>query len=84
MAKRKTQQEEVQVMEFITSWERRARTESRREILIRLLRVKFDDVPETTMQRVESISSTDELDQLLEKVIHANSLAEMGLDGMKA
>ena len=71
-------------MEFITSWERRARTESRREILIRLLRVKFDDVPETTMQRVESISSTDELDQLLEKVIHANSLAEMGLDGMKA
>jgi len=85
------QQEEVQVMEFITSWERRARAEgiaegvlaSRRETLIRQLKVKFDDVPETTMQRVESISSTDELDQLLEKVIHANSLAEMGLDGTR-
>jgi len=71
-------------MQFITSWERRARAESRREILIRQLKVKFDAVPETTVQRVESISSTDELDQLLEKVIHANSLAEMGLDGAKA
>ena len=77
------QQEEVQVMQFITSWERKARAASRREILIRLLRVKFDAVPETTVQRVESISSTDELDRLLEKVIHANSLAEMGLDGTR-
>ena len=90
-------------MQFITSWERRARAEgvaegiaegiakgiakgvlaSRRETLIRLLQVKFDAVPETTVQRVESISSTDELDRLLEKIIHANSLAEMGLDGTK-
>ncbi|MBC8235590.1 hypothetical protein H8E77_39085 [bacterium] len=57
---------------------------SKREILIRLLRVKFDAVPETTVQRVESISSTDELYRLLEKIIHANSLSEMGLDGAKA
>jgi len=78
------QQKEVQVMEFITSWERRARAESRREILIRQLKVKFDSMPEITVQRVESISSTDELDRLLEKIIHANSLAEMGLDGAKA
>ena len=78
------QQEEVQVMQFITSWERKARAASRREILIRLLRVKFDAVPETTVQRVESISSTDELYRLLEKIIHANSLSEMGLDGAKA
>jgi len=77
------QQEEVQVMQFITSWERKARAESRREILIRQLQVKFDAVPETTVQRVESISSTDELDRLLEKIIHVNSLAEMGLDGTR-
>ena len=85
------QQEEVQVMQFITSWERRARAEgvaegvlaSRRETLIRLLQVKFDAVPETTVQRVESISSTDELDRLLEKIIHSNSLTEMGLDGAR-
>jgi len=96
MAKRKIQQEEVQAMKFITSWERKARAEgvaegiaegvlaSKREILIRLLRVKFKAVPETTVQRVESISSTDELDRLLKKIIHVNSLAEMGLDGAKA
>jgi len=104
MAKRKIQQGEVQVMKFITSWERKARAEgvaegiakgiaegiakgvlsSKREILIQLLRVKFDAVLETTVQRIESISSTDELDRLLEKIIHANSLAEMGLDGAKA
>jgi len=93
------QQEEVQVMEFITSWQRKARAEgvaegiaegiakgvlaSRREILIRQLKVKFDAVPETTVQRIESISSTDELDRLLEKIIHVNSLAEMGLDGAR-
>ena len=74
-------------MKFITSWQRKARAEgvlaSRREILIRLLRVKFDAVPETTVQRVESISSADELDRLLEKIIHANSIAEIGLDGAK-
>jgi hypothetical protein len=77
------QQEEVQVMRFITSWERQGALAAHREILIRLLQVKFDIVPETTVQRIESISSTDELDQLLEKIIHANSLAEMGLDGSK-
>jgi hypothetical protein len=81
---RLVQQEEVQAMKFITSWERKGILTSRREVLIRQLQVKFGAVPETAVQRVESISSTDELDQLLEKVIHANSLAEMGLDGAKA
>ena len=70
-------------MEFITSWERQGALAAHREILIRLLRVKFGTVPETTVQRVESISSTDDLDQLLEKIIHASSLAEMGLDGTR-
>lgn len=81
--------EEVQVMEFITSWQRKGRAEgrvegelqARREILIRLLQVKFGSVPETTVQQVENISFKEELDRLLEQLILANSLAEMGLDG---
>jgi hypothetical protein len=44
---------------------------------------KFGSVPETTSQRVQSIESKEELDRLLRKLIHANSLAEMGLDGKK-
>jgi len=87
MAKRKIQQEEVQVMEFITSWQRKARAEgvlaSRRETLLTLLSEKFGSVPETTSQRVQSIESKEELDRLLSQLIHANSLTEMGLDGTK-
>ena len=91
MAKRKIQQEEVQAMKFITSWERKARAEgvakgvlvSRRETLLTLLSEKFGSVPETTSQRVQSIESKEELDRLLCQLIHANSLTEMGLDGTK-
>ena len=82
-------------MQFITSWERRARAEgvaegiakgvlaSRREILLAQLSEKFGSVPETTSQRVQSIESTEELDRLLRQLIHANSLTEMGLDGAR-
>jgi hypothetical protein len=79
-------------MEFIPSWERKARAEgvaegvlaSRRETLLALLDEKFGSVPKITSQRVQSIESTEELDRLLRQIIHANSLAEMGLDGAKA
>jgi len=85
------QREEVQVMEFITSWQREARAEgvaegvlaSKRETLLAQLDEKFGTVPETTSQRVQSIESKEELDQLLRKLIHANSIAEIGLDGAK-
>ena len=82
-----TRQEEVIVMEFITSWERKGRTEgaliARRETLLDLLQEKFGEVPSTIVQQVEAISSKEELEQLLRKLIHANSFAEMGLDGTK-
>ena len=76
-------------MEFITSWERKGRAEGiekgraeeARETLLEQLREKFDPVPETTTQRVQAISSVEELRRLLRQIIHANSLAEMGLDG---
>jgi len=97
------QKEEVSVMEFITSWERKGiekgrvegiekgraegiekgRAEEARETLLEQLREKFDSVPETTTQRVQAISSVEELRRLLRQIIHANSLAEMGLDGLK-
>jgi len=78
-------------MQFITSWQRKARAEgvaegvlaSKRETLLAQLDEKFGTVPETTSQRVQSIESKEELDQLLRKLIHANSIAEIGLDGAK-
>jgi uncharacterized protein YggL (DUF469 family) len=75
--------EEVTVMEFVTSWERRARVEKTRENLLALLGEKFGSLPETSIQRVQSIDSEKELDRLLRQLIHANSLAEMRLDGTK-
>jgi hypothetical protein len=78
-------------MEFITSWERKGivkglaqgELQARREILLRQLRVKFGEVPDTTVQQVENISFKEELDRLLEQLLLVNSLAEMGLDGVK-
>ena len=89
------QQEEVIAMQFITSWERQGiikgraegRTEealiARRETLLLQLQEKFGEVPLTAVQQVEAISSKEEFEQLLRKLIHANSFAEMGLDGTK-
>ena len=79
------QREEVAVMEFITSWERKGieqgRTQEARDTLLELLQEKFGTIPETTVQRVQSISSVEDLRRLLRQIIHANSLPEMGLDG---
>ena len=89
------QKEEVVVMQFITSWERKGiikgehqgiikgELTARRETLLLQLQEKFSEVPSTVVQQVEAISSKDELEQLLRKFVHANSLAEMGLDGAR-
>ncbi len=73
------QREEVKVMQFITSWEIKAR----REVLLSLLGEKFGTVPPPISQQVQIIESADELDRLLRQLIHANSIVEMGLDGKK-
>ena len=85
------QQEEVIAMQFITSWERqgiikgRAEGEllARRETLLDLLQEKFGELPSIVAQQVEAISSKEELEPLLRKLIHANSFSEMGLDGAR-
>ncbi len=68
-------------MQFITSWERKGRTEGIREMLLEQLQEKLGAVPETTAQRVKTISSVEDLRRLLRQIVRANSLAEMGLDG---
>ena len=76
-------QEEVKTVRYNTPWHRQGRIEgalvARREILLRQLRVKFGSVSSTTEQRVLSIESTEELDRLLEQLIHAGSIEKMEL-----
>jgi flagellar biosynthesis/type III secretory pathway protein FliH len=57
------------------------RTAEARNALLDLLQEKFGTVPETTIHRVEAISSIGDFRRLLRQLIHADSLAEMGLDG---
>ncbi len=79
--------EEVSVMQFITSWERQGITkgllQARREVLLSLLGEKFGTVPPLISQQVQTIESSEALDRLLRQLIHANSIAELGLDGKK-
>ncbi len=70
-------------MQFITSWERKGALIALRKALLDLSQEKFGKVPSTVEKQVEAISSKEELEQLLRKLIHANSFAEMGLDGTK-
>jgi len=70
---------EVEVMRFITSWERKGELKALREILLCQLRIKFSDVPPAVEQRVLAIDKTEKLDRLLEQLIHAKSIEQMGL-----
>ena len=53
------------------------RTQQR--ILVRQLRRKFQEVPESVLQRVEATESIDQLDRWLDEVLIANELAETEL-----
>ena len=75
--------EEVEVMRFITSWERKGIAEGElkalRETLLRQLRIKFSDVPPAIEQRVLAIEETEKLGKLLGQLIQARSIEQMGL-----
>ena len=66
-------------MRFITSWERKGELKALREILLRQLRIKFSDVPPAVEQCVLAIDKTEELNRLLEQLMHAESIEKMGL-----
>ena len=50
-----------------------------RELLLRQLRKRFPALPGRAVERVEAISSPDELGSLAERLLTAHSLEELGL-----
>jgi hypothetical protein len=56
------------------------RHEGRQEILLYQLEVKFDAVPESAVAQVRAMSDA-QLIRLSERLLHATTLAEIGLDG---
>jgi hypothetical protein len=51
----------------------------KRDALLKQLRSKFTDVPEAVSAKVQAIDTEAELDTLLERVLQANTLADMDL-----
>jgi hypothetical protein len=54
------------------------RLDDKREILLMQLKVKFGDVPRSVTTRIQRLRSSKTLNQLLQKVVTANSLGELG------
>jgi hypothetical protein len=55
----------------------------KQDTLLRQLRVKFGDLPSSVPGQVQGMVSLEQLDGLLERLLTANSLAELGLDGYR-
>ena len=55
------------------------RVEGQRKLLLRLLTLKFGELPEAFVQRLLAVSDSDVLDALSEQVLTASSLAEIVL-----
>ena len=53
------------------------KAQGRQEAILRLLRLRFQNVPETLTNRITSIESLSDLDTLLEQAITAQSLDEI-------
>lgn len=56
--------------------------EGRRAALLHLLRCKFRKLPAHVKTKVQQIDSTEVLDELLAKVLTAESLADVGINGL--
>jgi hypothetical protein len=67
--------------EALKQGEARGRAWGKQDTLLRLLHVKFGDLPGDVPEQVARITSVERLDALLERLLTANSLAELGLDG---
>jgi len=55
--------------------------QGKQSILLQLLNAKFGTLPEPLVQEIRAITSEQELNRLSLRVLTANSIDEMGLDG---
>ena len=52
-------------------------TRAKREVILKILQSRFDDIPESIITEITAIQSISRLDALLEKLINAESLDEI-------
>jgi hypothetical protein len=68
-----------EIKEMISVYEERGIAKGKRETLLRQLQHKFGDLPKRVTARIEATKSEAKLDALLDRILDANSLEEMGL-----
>ncbi len=66
---------------FITDWIEEGIQQGKRLFLIQLLATKFGELPQSVKEQINGMTADEELDQLGIRLLTANSLEEMGLNG---
>ena len=60
--------------------EKRGELRAKREVLLKLMTLKFGSVPPAISRKIKAIRSTHRLDNLLDKGYTANTIEEIGLE----
>ena len=66
---------------FITDWIEDGIQQGKRLLLIQLLATKFGELPQSVTEQIHGMTADEELNQLGARLLTANSLEEMGLNG---
>ena len=81
---------------FITDWiedgiqqgleqaRQQERQQGKRLLLIQQLMAKFGDLPQSVTEQIQGMTTDEELDQIGIRLLTANSLEEMGLNGRQS
>ncbi len=73
-------QEHLQeVTQMLTVYEERSIVIGKRDALLKLLRLKFGEVLEAMVTKIQALNTEAELDILLARVLSAHDLIDMGL-----
>lgn len=64
---------------MLTIYEERGILKGKRDLLLKLLRRKFGDLPEAMAAKIQGIEDEAELDGLGERVLSARTIEDMGL-----
>ena len=54
--------------------------ETMQKTLIKLLNLKFGSIPQSVIQHIQTLRDIAQLDRLIEQIMTANSLQEMGIE----
>ncbi len=54
--------------------------ETMQKMLVKLMSLKFGSIPQPVLQRIQTLQDTEQLDQLIGKIVTASSLQDMGIE----